>query len=209
MTRGSAASPTRPTGSRGWSRSCCWWAASARAAPTPGRCPDHRCPRPPGLGRAVRDGFVVPPRRHVRRLARGGRRRPARPGPVGAARQRRQVRRGHRRCRRSASMPRTGRSGRPSPLAAPGLSEADRDWLFERFARGETGRATGRRQWPRPVRVARADARHGRRPLAGPGRARPRGEVPADPPRRTAADRGGRGLTDGAPGATTSGPRGR
>ena len=72
-----------------------------------------------------------------RRLA--GRRRcgPARPGPVGPARQRRQVRcrlpgpgRHHRRRRRPAGSRLTIADG------GPGVAEADRDRLFARFARG-------------------------------------------------------------------------
>ena len=79
---------------------------------------------PPRVGGAGSER-VVQRRRPIKRLACDRRRRPARPGPVGAARQRPEVRRadadpGRDRARRG----RRAGSGSRSPMAAPGVAEA-------------------------------------------------------------------------------------
>ncbi len=116
-------------------------------------------------------------------LAGRRRRRPARPGAVGPARQRREVRRGrdHRRGRRRPRQP-AGLDDDRRPRSRP---RRQRPGVAVRAVRARRGGSFERqRQWPRPVRVARPDARDGRRPRAGSGRPGPRGVVPADPARR-------------------------
>ena len=82
---------------------------------------------PQGLGGARRATTSSSRRRPDRGLARGRRRRPARPGPVGAARQRAQVRRAQAgRGRRIRSSRRPTASGRRSRTADPGSLDEDR-----------------------------------------------------------------------------------
>ena len=76
------------------------------------------------------------------------------------------------------------RSGRPSPTRAAGSSEADGAWLFERFARGAAGRASGNGSGLGPVRVAGAHAVDGRRPRSGSAHTGPWRHVPFDSSRR-------------------------
>jgi hypothetical protein len=64
-----------------------------------------------------------------------------------------------------------------------GLEEGDRAWLFGRFECDVAGRTSGNGSGPGLIRVARPDAQDGRRPHGGPGRPRPRRDVPLDAPR--------------------------
>ena len=76
-------------------------------------------------------------RRSCRWLAGRRRRRPARPGPLGAARQRRQVRRANAdRAWRSPSTRTTSRLRLTIADRGPGVAEDDRERLFGRFVRG-------------------------------------------------------------------------
>ena len=141
-------------------------------------------------------------------LARARRRRPARPGPVGAPRQRREVRRPDAgRGRRSRIDARHRRLAITIADHGPGVSEADRDRLFGRFERGAE-RPVGRGQRPRPVRVARAVPGDGRRPRA---RARattvPARRSPSRSRRRPQTRRSGPGGSPQVPGGTTAGTR--
>ena len=154
--------------------------AVADGPPAPDRDP-ARVGRPPaaeprssrwrrasaGPGRRWRPSEVAfAARRPSRGLARRRRRRPARPGAVGAARQRREVRQriaGRR--SRSAVDEAAKRLRLTIADHGPGVAEADRARLFGRFERGQ--RADGRRrQRPRAVRLARAVPGDGRRPRA-------------------------------------------
>ena len=95
------------------------------------------------------DGRAVHDRRPVGRLARARRRRPARPGAVGADRQRGRVRRPHGDRRLAhASTPEAGDLSITIADHGAGVADEDRDRLFLRFERGT--RAAGRRgQRPR------------------------------------------------------------
>ena len=143
---------------------------AVRAAAAGGRRRAHR--------RGVRQG--APARRP--RLGAGDRRaastraRPAadHPGAGGAGRQRRPLHRARRPDRASAASWRAASCGSGSSDAGPGIAEADRARVFERFARGAAGAPPVRRR--RPGAGDRAGDRRGpRRPrrcsTACPGRA--------------------------------------
>ena len=149
-TAASGSSPSRATGSRGWCASC-----SPSAGSTPASCTRCRGLRPGG------PGSVAPGRRSARPafrsrlddraggMARARRPRPGGPGDLGPARQRREVRRRHadhgERVRRG-QQPIAGTAGTLRLRVAdagPGIADADRGRLFERYARGSPTGADG------------------------------------------------------------------